>query len=135
MIYIYNIRWHNTFIIKMHLAEIIKWGLASDQCVWIKRPKYPKTLTIWSRNRDLNQGPPGTKQPLYHLSYHPLTKVVFLIKFEQVFLLLSHLPFHTLSFISGFLTLLLFYCFWGLSKKETCLRGRAAEIKPYFLKV
>ena len=28
---------------------------------------------IQSRSRDLNLGPPGTKQPLYHLSYHPLT--------------------------------------------------------------
>ena len=27
----------------------------------------------WSRSRDLKPGPPCTKQPLYHLSYHPLT--------------------------------------------------------------
>ena len=28
---------------------------------------------IRSQSGDLNPGPPGTKQPLYHLSYHPLT--------------------------------------------------------------
>ena len=26
----------------MHLAEIIKWGLASDQCVWIQKTQTPK---------------------------------------------------------------------------------------------
>ena len=30
-----------------------------------------------SPERDLNLGPSGTKQPLYHLSYHPLTELLY----------------------------------------------------------
>ena len=30
-------------------------------------------VALTRRSGNLNPGPPGTKQPLYHLSYHPLT--------------------------------------------------------------
>ena len=36
-----------------------------------------------SRSGDLNPGWPGTKQLLYHLSYHPLTKLITFIFFLQ----------------------------------------------------